>query len=203
MKRGFGFLNAGLVAWCITVGCSGVMQGQDWEPVKETGTVNGFVTTNGVTYVQYTWLMEGNDAVAGLGPLLRDGNDFSFDFDIETLAGGPTPLVFWFENTNVVLGALAPGTYTLISTSWDVPMETNTFTITPVLRAIGFDTNGYFQMQMSSAVTNVQYVLQCSTDFVDWTSLSTNSVSTNSVGVPLTDNSLLLPRFRFYRVLCP
>jgi hypothetical protein len=204
MKAGSRLLNAMLLGWCATVGCAGLLRGQGWQPIMEAGVVTNLVTTGGVTYVEYTWLMTGCDSVASIGPLLCNGNNFSFDFDIEQYEGICPDFAF-YEGTNVVLGALAPGTYTLTTTSWNVPMSTNIFTIsniTPVLQPIGFDTNGFFQIQMSSGVTNVSYVLQCSTNLVDWTSLSTNSVSTNSVGVALTDNAPVLPGVRYYRVLC-
>ena len=49
-------------------------------------------------------------------------------------------------------------------------------------------------MQLTG-VTNVTYVLQCSTDLVNWTSLSTNSVEQQ-----LRDPSPVLPGSRYYRV---
>ena len=54
--------------------------------------------------------------------------------------------------------------------------------------------DGSFHIQLTG-VTNVSYVLQCWTNFVNWTSLSTNSV-----GSPLRDPSPVLPGACFYRV---
>ncbi len=93
---------------------------------------------------------------------------------------------------------MAPGDYTLTITSWSLPVATNTFTIpipTPILHPIGFAGDGSFQIQMSNGVTNVSYVLQCSTNCVNWTSISTNSVEQQ-----LRDPSPVVPGSRYYRV---
>ena len=185
-----------LLVWCLTVGSADLERAQG---LLIPPAVQGVVTTNGITYVEYSFGGGQCPIVESIGPLTRNGNDFSFDFD---LAGGPCKLVSPPRETNVDLGVLAPGTYSLVTSAWDVPRATNTFRIAPVLQAIGFDTNGSFRIQMSSAVTNVSYVLQCSTDLVEWTSLSTNLVSTDLVGVPLTNSPIDPPGFRFYRVLC-
>lgn len=164
------------------------------------GSVN-LVTTTNVTDAKYMWLLPCCQNVVSAGPLVRKGNNFSYDFD---LAGPPECqcLSIAIESTDITLGTLAPGVYTLITTSWGKPVATNTFTIAPVLQADGFDTNGIFQIQMSSAVTNVNYVLQYSSDLVNWTALSTNTFSTNAVGVELIDNSPGSAGSRFYRTLC-
>jgi hypothetical protein len=169
--------------------------------VTWTGTPS-IATTNNVTYVEYSWSLSGCEDLVSTGPLMRNGNTFSYDFDVMNTIAGGCPLIIVYETTTVALGTLAPGVYTLITTSWGAPVMTNTFTVAPVLQPNGFDTNGYFQIQMSSGVTNVNYVLQCSTDFVNWISLSTNAVSTNTVGVALTDFYPVLPGICFYRVLC-
>ena len=169
--------------------------------VTWTGTPS-IATTNNVTCVEYSWSLSGCEDLVSTGPLMRNGNTFSYDFDVMNTIAGGCPLIIVYETTTVALGTLAPGVYTLITTSWGAPVMTNTFTVAPVLQPNGFDTNGYFQIQMSSGVTNVNYVLQCSTDFVNWISLSTNAVSTNTVGVPLTDFYPVLSGICFYRVLC-
>lgn len=159
------------------------------------------LTTNNVTYADYLWYLPCCQGLVGTGPLMREGNNFSYDFDI---AGPPwcSCQSLLIENNHIALGTLAPGVYTLITTSWGEPVATNTFSIALLLQANGFDTNGDFQIQMSSAVTNVNYVLQYSSDLVNWTSLSTNTFSTNAVGVVLIDNSPVPSGFRFYRTLC-
>ncbi len=156
------------------------------------------VTTGGITYAGYTWAMMGCEAAARIGPLIREGSDFSFDFDFEWETGVACPMYVLIENATVVLGALAPGDYTLTTTSWGVPVATTPFTVptnsTPTLQPICVAADGSFQMQLNG-VANVRYVLQCSTNLVNWTSLSINSI-----GPPLTDPSPALPGCRFYRV---
>jgi hypothetical protein len=183
---------------CAIVGCVGSVRAQVWQPIRVSLGPVRVVTTCGITYAEYTWVMGGCLKVDSIGPLIRNGSNFSFDFEIEQETGVPCPLYVFLESTNVVLGALAPGTYTLTTTSWGVPVATNTFTVpipTPILRPISFAGDGSFQMQLLNGVTNVSYVLQCSTNFVNWTSLSTNSV-----GPPLRDPSPVLPGPCYYRV---
>jgi hypothetical protein len=102
------------------------------------------------------------------------------------------------EATIVPLGTLAPGNYTLITTSWGVPVATNAFTVptnlTLTLQPVGFGTDGSFDIQLTG-VTNESYVLQYSTNLVNWISLSTNSI-----GPPLRDASPVSPGPCYYRV---
>jgi len=153
------------------------------------------VTTNNVTYAEYLWGLPCCQSIVSTGPLISSGNTFRYDFDIT----GPS---FCFcqsialEHTTITLGTLDPGVYTLITTSWGVPVMTNAFSVpTLTLHAIGFADDGSFQMQLLNGITNASYVLQCSTNLVDWTLLSTNSL------MPvLTDISPVLPGPCFYRV---
>jgi hypothetical protein len=89
----------------------------------------------------------------------------------------------------------------LTTTSWGVPVATNTFTVptnsTAMLQPIGFAADGSFQIQLNG-VAYVHYVLQSSTNFVKWTSLSTNFM-----GQPLRDTCPGLPGLRLYRVQIP
>lgn len=62
----------------------------------------------------------------------------------------------------------------------------------------GFLNNGTFQLGFSGVPDN-NYVLQASTNFVDWISLSTNSEPTNLFN--LTDPGATNFQYRFYRVL--
>ena len=180
------------------VGCAGLLHAQEWQPIIVTNEPSRLVTTGGITYAEYTWVMIGCEKLESIGPLNRQGSDFWFDFDFEYETGVICPQYAYFQSATVVLGALAPGAYTLFTTSWGVPVWTNTFTIptncTPTLQPIGVAADGSFQMQLNG-VSNVSYVLQCSTNLVNWTSLSTNSI-----GPPLTDTSPALPGGRFYRV---
>ena len=190
---------------CASIGWAGVVhaQGLVTSNVTWSGTVS-FVTSNNVTSAKFSWLLDGSkcEDLAGSGPLVRYGSSFWYDFDLTVTFGISCPNVLATITTTVPLGTLAPGVYTLITTSWGAPVATNTFLMAPVLQSHGFDTNGCFRVQMSSGVTNVNYVLQRSTDLLNWTSLSTNTVSTNAVGVVLTDSCPALPGNRFYRVRC-
>ncbi|HWD91376.1 MAG TPA: chitobiase/beta-hexosaminidase C-terminal domain-containing protein [Verrucomicrobiae bacterium] len=61
-----------------------------------------------------------------------------------------------------------------------------------------FLSNGTFQLSFSGVPNNI-YVLQATTNFVDWVSLSTNSAPTNMFN--LVDPGASNFRYRFYRVL--
>ena len=190
MKAGSKLFGSMFLALCASIGCADLVHAQE-------GPVN-LVTTGNVTYAQYTWEWCGCDQLVGIGPVIRNGSNFSYDFDVAVEIGVPCPLLCGPVNNTVALGTLAPGDYTMTTTSWKVPVATNTFTVptnsTPMLQPIGFDTNGSFNIQLTG-VPNVSYVLQCSTNLVDWTSLSTNSV-----GSPLRDTSTVVPGPRYYRV---
>ena len=191
---------------CASIGCAGLVhaQGGPSERVTWQGTVS-LVTTGNVTYAEYTWLLLGCECeyLVSTGPVIRNGSNFWYNFDLERETGPVfCPMFLVRFTTTAALGTLAPGTYTLTTTSWGVPVATNTFTIptnstpsTPILRPIGFASDGSFQIQLTNGVTNVSYVLQCSTNRVNWTSLSTNSA-----GPPLRDTCPVLPGPRYYRV---
>ena len=206
MKTGSGRLRSGVLGLCLIVGGAVLARGQIWLPIQGYGgTVGGVVTTGAVTYVQYTWYLGACERVSSMGPIIRNGSNFRYDFSLETEFADGTVCAAYviLEKTNVALGTLSPGAYTLTTTSWNVPIRTNTFTISPALRSLGRDTNGGFQLQLSCGITNVSYILEVSPNLVDWISLSTNSVSSNSVGVRLNDDTLILPGSRYYRVKCP
>jgi len=198
MKIGFKFLGPTFIGLCASIGCAGLVHAQVWVPMTWQGTVS-LVTAGNAPYAEYTWSFGGCEEVVNLGPVIRNGSNFWYDFDLERETGPVfCPMFLVRFTTTAALGTLAPGTYTLTTTSWGVPVATNTFTVpipTPILRPISFAGDGSFQMQLLNGVTNVSYVLQCSTNFVNWTSLSTNSV-----GPPLRDPSPVLPGPCYYRV---
>ena len=204
MRFGRKIFGAAFVGLCASLAFVGSVFAQGWSPnwvpIKVGVDVN-VVETNGIIYADYDWGMCGCMEADSIGPVIANGTNFSFTFDIEFENGVPCPQFIFIAHTNAVLGALAPGTYTLTTYSWSTPVLTNTFTapvtpvVWPVLCPVGFGTDGSFQMQMTNSATNVSYVLQCSTNCVDWISLSTNS--SNQL---LTDTSPVLPKTRFYRV---
>jgi hypothetical protein len=198
MKAGsklFGSLFLGL---CASIGCAGLVHAQGvWVPITVVGGPTNIVTTGGITYAQYAWAMSGCMDLVGTGPLMNNGGNFSFDFEIEYDTGTICPQLIAPVATTAILGALAPGDYTLITTSWYVPVGTNNFTVpanpAPTLQPIGFGPDGSFNIQLTG-VTNVNYVLQRSTNLVNWATLSYNSVGT------LNDASPILPGPCYYRV---
>jgi hypothetical protein len=201
MKAGSGLFASMFLGLCASIGCAGLVhaQGVGSNPVTWTGTVS-LVTTGNVTYAQYSWMLLGCDCeyVVSTGPVIRNGSNFWYNFDLAKHTGEACPQFVALMATIAPLGTLAPGDYTLTTTSWGVPVATNNFTVptncTPTLQPVGFGTDGSFNIQLTG-VTNVNYVLQCSTNLVNWTSLSTNSV-----GPPLTDTSPVLPGPCYYRV---
>ena len=168
-------------------------------PVTWEGTVS-VVTTGSVTYAEYTWPLKGYECeeLISTGPVIRNGSNFSYDFELGKTTGGVCPQFIGNMNTTAALGVLAPGNYTLTTTSWSVPVMTTPFTVptssTQTLYPIGLGTNGSFNIQLTG-VTNVSYVLQCSTNLLNWTSLSTNS----NIQL-LKDTSPASPGSRYYRV---
>jgi hypothetical protein len=172
------------------VACAGFLHAQVLQPVLAHVDLSSLVT-GGITYAGYTWTMGGCLELESFGPVLRSGGNCSFDFDFALETGVPCPQDVFSESATIVLGALAPGAYTLTTTSWGMPVATNS---TPLLQPLGFAADGSFQMQLNG-VANVGYVLQSSTNFVKWTSLSTNYI-----GPPLKDTSPVLPGLRLYRV---
>jgi hypothetical protein len=151
-----------------------------------------------LVHAQGVWvpITAGMDLVS-TGPVINQGDNFSFDFEIENDTGVICPQLLTPVATTAILGALAPGDYTLITTSWYVPVGTNYFTVptnpTPTLQPIGFGPDGSFNIQLTG-VANVNYILQRSTNLVSWTTLSSNSVGM------LSDTSPLLPGPCYYRV---
>ena len=101
-------------------------------------------------------------------------------------------------DVTVVLGVIKSGDYSLTTTSWGVPISAVNFTVPEisgqVLQPIALSFNGVFQLQVNG-VSNVVYTLQSSVDLLDRT-----SISTNSVGEPVTDTNSVAASRRFYRV---
>ena len=198
-SKRFSSMFLGLFA---SIACAGLVHAQGvWEPYAWQGTVS-LVTTGNVTYAEFAWSLGGCQEAVHIGPMIRTGTNFWYDFDLKRDTGLVIcPQFVALLNTTAALGTLSPGTYTLTTTSWGIPVAINTFTVptnsippTPIILPIGFGTNGLFNIQLNG-VTNVNYVLQCSTNLVNWTSLSTN------LSPPLlSDPSPVLPGPCYYRV---
>lgn len=189
------------LAMCAIVGWGGFLQAQVWQQETNVFGPDSIVTTGGITYAEYSWAVGGCDSMSSVGPLIRNGGDFSFDFDYEMETGVPCAANVYAQSATVVFGVLTPGIYALTTTSWGEPVGITNFIVppmsTPTLQPGGFSTNGSFEIKLNG-VANVAYVLQSSTDLVNWTSLSTNSI-----GPPLTDPAPALTGWRYYRVQIP
>ena len=198
-----------LLGLCGFVGCAGLLPAQVLEPVTAQVDLASLFTAGGISYAGYTWTMGGCLELASFGPVLRNDSHCAFDFGFALETGVACPNEVWLEHATVVLGALAPGAHTLTTTSWGVPVTTNTFAVptnsTPTLQPLGFAADGSFQIQVNGAA-QVGYVLQGSTNLANWTALATNSVPLPSLAGPwpatvfVTDTSPVWPAWRFYRV---
>jgi hypothetical protein len=195
-----------ILGLCAGLGCTAMVCAQGVFETNATwqGAVS-IATSNSVTWAEYNWPLLGFlcEDYVGSGPLLRSGTNFWYDFQL-TEEEGPVlcPQFILNVTTPVPLGTLAPGVYNLYTTSWGEPVLTNTFTVAPGLLCHGFDTNGCFQVLLSSAVTNVNYVLECSTDMVHWAPVSTNTVSANTTAAAMANNFPVSPGLCYYRVAC-
>jgi hypothetical protein len=83
-----------LLALCASIGCADLVHAQE-------GPVN-LVTTGNVTYVQYTWSLCGCEDLVGIGPVIRNGSNFSYDFDVEVETGGVACPQICTSGTNTV-----------------------------------------------------------------------------------------------------
>jgi hypothetical protein len=204
-RRLTGTLPGVLLGFCAIVGRPALLHAQESGPVS-------LFTTGGITYATYWWEdFTGGGPGSSQGPLIRRGTNFSFDLTTPALPPPGSVIGEACEwGYTAILGALAPGGYTLTTTSYSVPVATNTFTVptnaTPTLQPIGFAADGSFQIQINGAYC-VDYVLQCSTDFKSWIPLSTNGMlweedfGAGPVSFSIGDASPVSPGSRFYRVI--
>lgn len=73
------------------------------------------------------------------------------------------------------------------------------FTVQPLyLTSFGFNSNSVFQLELSG-IAGSNYVLQATTNFIDWTPITTNIGTTNLLYLMDIDASTF--QYRFYRVL--
>lgn len=66
------------------------------------------------------------------------------------------------------------------------------------LTSMGFGANQVFEVQLSGAIVGDNYVLQATTNFINWTPLITNFAGTNMINLMDSDSSNY--PYRFYRV---
>ncbi|MGB7749108.1 MAG: hypothetical protein WBN75_17665 [Verrucomicrobiia bacterium] len=127
MKMASRFLVFAFFGLCASIGFT-LSVHAGWQQVRMAVSVS-VVTTNGITSAEYKWNQGGCENLDSTGPLIRKGSHFSYNFDLEVETGVACPQYVIAEHSTVVLGTLAPGTYTLTTTSWGVPVATTTFTV--------------------------------------------------------------------------
>jgi hypothetical protein len=199
MKRSFILF----LLW-ILLGCAGLALAQgppgSWQPItlSSNSIPIEIVTVGGISYARYTVTIEPCTRIATVGPVIRNANVLSCDFDLEHQIGVLCAQIVYMVDGVAVLGALHPGDYTFTTTSWGTPVASQAFQVPtntgPTIQALGFGADGSFRMQLNG-ITNVSYILQASTNLVDWT-----SISTNVFGSTLTDMGTATLGRRFYRV---
>jgi hypothetical protein len=106
-----------LLGLFVSFACASSVYAQVWNPVYNLGVQVGVVTSGGITYADYTWVMGGCLRKDNIGPVISNGTNFSFNFEIERESGVPSPMFVYIASTNAALGALAPGSYALTTYS--------------------------------------------------------------------------------------
>lgn len=170
----------------------------EWLPLVFKPGIN-ITTVGGITYEQYSATFTNNGfRLTQTGPLTRSGTNFSLDFPFEWFTGATQPATNTI-NGSTPLGALAGGNYALFSSSWGTPVGTNLFTVptnvSPTLTGVTNSGNGGFQMSVAG-ISNATYVVQASTNLVDWAGVFTNR------GAPFNFNDASVTSYprRFFRV---
>ena len=116
MKTGSKFLGL-----CASIVCAGLVHAKGWwVPITVGVGPVSIVTTGSITYAEFQWGLVGCEEVASMGPVIRNGNNFSYNFELqkETGPGIFCPMIAMIETTTVALGTLAPGDYSFTITSW-------------------------------------------------------------------------------------
>jgi hypothetical protein len=173
-----------------------------FEPVIPSSNMVHITITSvgGITYAQYTiTLPDSCHRLAGIDPLVKVGRDFSRDFKIERRIGVACLTVITTESGAFVLGKLAPDSYTFTANSRGKAIVSVPFTVPtnaePTLTPLGLSENRQFQFRFAG-VFGVNYVLEATTNLVDWTAIATNPVL--DVFVDEQSTNYLS---RFYRLL--
>jgi hypothetical protein len=170
-----------------------------------------FVTAGGITYFRLVGLLPGGSCcqrIAGHG-VSRQGTVLSQILEQEIWGDICIELFCeaWVEESVSVLGALAPGSYNLTllaGTSSPIPLPPSpwaslSFTVptnsSPTLSMSPVTNTGGLQLLIQLAgVSNVTYVLESSTNLVNWAGIKTNFGAPVTFSVAATGE----PR-RYYR----
>src|ERR1017187_4112618 len=98
MKTGSKLLGPTFLGLCASIGCAGLVHAQAWQPITVCAAVS-LVTTGSITYAEYTWGLMGCEDVVSIGPVIRNGSNFSFNFNLLEETGVPCPLYVILETT--------------------------------------------------------------------------------------------------------
>jgi len=145
--------------------------------------------------------------IAGIGPVVKEGNDFSQDFKYEI----PDPQGQFSCQENIVtqlstevLGNLPPGDYTFSIKSYGDTVQTLTFSVSAPSKTIfnySFE-EGRFRLHFDG-VFPVRYEIQISSDLKTWTRLTETQGGAlfppSDPGV-IIDETASTENCRFYRV---
>ena len=145
--------------------------------------------------------------IAGIGPVVKEGNDFSQDFKYEI----PDPQGQFSCQENIVtqlstevLGNLPPGDYTFSIESYGDTVQTLTFSVSAPSKTIfnySFE-EGRFRLHFDG-VFPVRYEIQISSDLKTWTRLTETQGGAlfppSDPGV-IIDETASTENRRFYRV---
>ncbi len=171
----------------------------EWLPLVYQPAIS-MTTVGGISYAGYSAAFT-NSAfqLLPLSPVSLAGTNFSQSFNFQWYTGASQPVPTTFAG-DIPLGLLANGGYAFLSQSWGATVGTNLFSVladgSQTLSNAFTAADGTFQMDVAG-VPGADYVIQATTDFVDWTSVQTNH------GAPFTftDPAAATQPRRFYRVL--
>jgi hypothetical protein len=187
----------------IFVGLLGVFQARPEHSGPPPWTNTVIQTVGGITYFVHTSYPVSNCHRIGSGPVLHSPN--LSQFIAEDVADQfCVPSTYHAETHVSVLGALAPGNYFFYTSTWDgldnttMPWTAFAFTVPasePTLTS-WMDTNTQSFHLSVAGISNVNYVVQSTSDFTNWTSIVTNNGGPFVWSEPISNQ----PTHQFFRV---
>lgn len=186
----------------VDIGAYETVQAGDWIPFQAAkGMVQvSIVTVGGITYGQYAITFPDSCyRLAEIAPIVANDHGFSRDFKIEHQTGVDCAAIVSTQTGAFALGQLSPGNYTFTTLSWGQVVETTPFSVPttqePTLHSATVLPDGGLRIQVEG-IPAIDYVLQASTNLMNWTSISTNQAGLLVVPAP----EVQLFARRFYRV---
>ena len=161
----------------------------------------------GITYSRVTTMLPAGMCCQRIAayPPARQGSTFTQTVQLETWGGACIGLFCdaRYEDAVSVLGALSPGNYHLIQTAEGLPtpwfvVDFGVFTNSYPTMVVTPATNDPSMTIQINGIPKVLYVLENSTDLIQWTALATNMTASGSApitfSIPRTHGS-----YGFYR----